>query len=160
MKIKGLVDEDFVNYRLPSMFIIAPSCSFKCEKESKSHCCQNGELAQREITELDDDAIIRRFVENPITDAVVFGGLEPMDSFDEVYSFIRKLRTEYCCECDVVIYTGYTVEECREEAWLDKLASLRNVVIKFGRYIPSDKPHYDPTLGVNLASRNQYAIRL
>ena len=159
MRIKGLVDEDFVNYRLPSMFIIAPSCSFKCEKESESHCCQNGELAQREVAELDDDAIIVRFIENPITDAIVFGGLEPMDNFNEVYSFIHKLRTEYRCEYDVVIYTGYTFVECKKADWLDKLVPLHNVIIKFGRYIPNEKPHYDPTLGVNLASGNQYAIR-
>ena len=33
MRIKFLVDEDFVNYKKPSMFIGFPSCTWKCEKE-------------------------------------------------------------------------------------------------------------------------------
>ena len=35
-----------------------------------------------------------------------------------------------------------------------------NIIIKFGRYIPNQKPHYDEVLGVNLASDNQYAERI
>ena len=31
MKIKGITDEDFVNYKYPSMFIATSICSFKCE---------------------------------------------------------------------------------------------------------------------------------
>ena len=33
MIIKQLIDEDFVNYKVPSMFIAFPRCTFKCEKE-------------------------------------------------------------------------------------------------------------------------------
>lgn len=32
MKITGLVDEDFINYKAPSMFISTSKCSFKCDK--------------------------------------------------------------------------------------------------------------------------------
>ena len=31
--LKGIIDEDFVNYRVPSMTLMFPKCSFKCEKE-------------------------------------------------------------------------------------------------------------------------------
>ena len=53
MKIKGLVDEDFVQYQKPSMFIIAPYCSFKCDKEAGCEVCQNSDLAAAPIIEID-----------------------------------------------------------------------------------------------------------
>jgi hypothetical protein len=31
------------------------------------------------------------------------------------------------------------------------------VIVKFGRFIPNQKSHYDEILGVNLVSPNQYA---
>jgi len=33
MKIVNLIDEDFCQYKKPSMFIGMPKCSFKCDKE-------------------------------------------------------------------------------------------------------------------------------
>ena len=36
MRIKGLTDEDFVNYKYPSMFIAVGNCDWKC--------CAKGEL--------------------------------------------------------------------------------------------------------------------
>ena len=33
MKITGLIEEDFVNYKVPSLFIGTSKCSFKCDKE-------------------------------------------------------------------------------------------------------------------------------
>ena len=86
MKLKFLVDEDFVNYRKPSMFIGFPRCSFKCGAEN----CQNFCLAKEPDIEIDTDDVIARFMENPITEAVVLGGLEPFDSWPEVEYFIMK----------------------------------------------------------------------
>ena len=40
---------------------------------------------------------------------------------------------------------------------IEDLLKFSNIIIKFGRYIPGQKPHYDEILGVNLASDNQYA---
>jgi len=34
MKLKFLIDEDFVNYKEPSMFIGFPNCTFKCDIDS------------------------------------------------------------------------------------------------------------------------------
>ena len=43
MKIKGLISEDFVNYKKPSMTIMFPYCiGFKCGAEY----CQNSPLAK------------------------------------------------------------------------------------------------------------------
>ena len=41
-----------------------------------------------------------------------------------------------------------------------RLSKFANVIIKFGRFIPNQKPHFDEVLGVELASPNQYAVEL
>lgn len=43
---------------------------------------------------------------------------------------------------------------------LTLLSRYKNVIVKFGRFIPNQEPHYDETLWVNLASNNQYARRI
>jgi len=35
-----------------------------------------------------------------------------------------------------------------------------NIIVKFGRFRPNQKPHFDEVLGVNLASDNQYAEKI
>lgn len=61
MKLKGLVDEDFVQYKKPSMFVIAPYCTFKCDKEAGCNVCQNSDLAAAPIIEMDDIDIWIRY---------------------------------------------------------------------------------------------------
>lgn len=154
--VRGITDEDFVNYKLPCMFIASPTCTFKCEKESGVSCCQNGSLAkQTELLNLDADAVIRRYLRNPITRAVCFGGLEPFDRVFDLLEFVSHMRIIYECEDPVVIYTGYYKEEIQKS--IDRLRKYKNIIIKFGRYIPNQEPHYDDVLGVMLASDNQYA---
>ena len=109
MIIKQLVDEDFVNYKKRAMFIGFPSCTFKCEKECGVRCCQNSALVQSSNIDVSIDVLIERYMNNPITHAVVCGGLEPMDSWDDLQCFILNFR--YYSGHDIVIYTGYTEEE-------------------------------------------------
>lgn len=158
MRIKGLVDEDFVNYKLPSMFITTCFCSFKCEKESGESCCQNSTLSREKPQFFEDDYLIQRYLMNPITKAIVFGGLEPFDQYQELFNFIALLRTEYGCHDPVVIYTGYDRAEIEGEVAM--LSGFPNVIVKFGRYIPNTKSIFDATLGVTLASENQHAEAL
>ena len=40
------------------------------------------------------------------------------------------------------------------------LKKYKNIIMKFGRYIPNKKKHYDPVLGVYLASNNQFGEKL
>ena len=155
MLLKGIVDEDFINYKVPSMFISTNTCSFKCDKESGSQVCQNSLLANHKSIDIDIDTIIKRYLKNDITGAIVFGGLEPIDQLIDVYDFIFKLRNDYQCEDPVVIYTGYEKEEIKKK--ISIFSPFRNIIIKYGRFRPGDKPHYDPILGVNLASNNQYS---
>lgn len=152
MKIKGLITEDFVNYKKASMTIIFPYCTFKCGKDY----CQNSSLAKTPIIEISIDDLVNRYINNPITEAVVMQGLEPFDSWNDLKEFVQKLR-EYNND-DIVIYTGYNKDEVSK--YIEELSVYPNIIIKFGRYIPNQEKHYDDVLGVYLISNNQYAERI
>lgn len=153
MKIKNLIDEDFVNFKVPSMFISTTKCNFKCDKECGRVVCQNSALATAPIFDIEDKKIIKRYLDNDITEAIVIGGLEPFDTWEEMYSFIWKFRQ--LSSDTIVIYTGYYPSEIAEQ--LKKLFKFKNIIIKFGRFIPNDKTRYDQVLGVTLSSSNQFA---
>ena len=94
-----------------------------------------------------------RYLNNPLTHAVVCGGLEPFDSWKELSSFISLFRG--FSNDPIIIYTGYNKEEILNCVHL--LQNFKNIIIKYGRFIP-EMPHiYDSVLGVELASNNQYA---
>jgi pyruvate-formate lyase-activating enzyme len=159
MKVKRIIDEDFTNYAYQvSMLIAMPSCTFKCEKECGARCCQNSALARAPDVEVDVEKLVLRYLRNRITRAVCFGGLEPFDSFEDVYAFADILRNKYRCGDILVIYTGYYRTEITQR--IEQLKPLGNIIVKFGRFLPNREKHYDPVLGVELASDNQYAERI
>lgn len=57
-------------------------------------------------------------MDNPITKAIVFGGLEPFDRFDEMFEFIKKFRQ--VDNSTIAIYTGYYKDEI-----VDKIRLLK-----------------------------------
>ena len=156
IKIKGIRMEDFTNYKKPSMYIAFPSCTFKCERECGQKICQNSSLVQSKTLEVDVKYIVNKYINNPITSAIVIGGLEPLDSKEDLLILISYLRTS--TQDDIIIYTGYKEEEIKNQ--LQYLRAYRNIIVKFGRFIPNQQPHYDDVLGVMLASDNQYAERI
>lgn len=158
MITKGIIFEDFVNYKVPCMTIEMPYCSFKCDKECGEQVCQNGPLANAPNKGYNINALIEFYQMNPITRAVCFQGLEPFDSFDDLRDFIFEFRNCYSINDDIVIYTGYNKHEIENQ--LAELKQFPNIVVKFGRYIPQQPPIYDEVLGLELASPNQYAERI
>ena len=158
MKVKGIVWEDFVNYKVPCMTIEMPVCSFKCDKEFGCTICQNSALALAPTIEYDNAEIIKAYRANPIARAVCFQGLEPFDTFDDLHNFIFAFRECFSLKDDIIIYTGYNKDEIENQ--LIQLKRFSNIIVKFGRYIPSQQPVYDEILGVELASPNQYAERI
>lgn len=159
MIIKQLRDEDFTNYKLPSMVIGFPSCTFKCEKEcSCKGMCQNSELAKSPNIEISAKDIVARYNSSPISQALVCGGLEPFDSETSLLELMFTFREK--SSDPIVIYTGYYKEEISEYIYKSICKYIPNVIIKWGRYIPNQKPHYDEVLGVYLASDNQYAEKI
>ena len=157
--LKGIIDEDFVNYRVPSMTLMFPKCSFKCEKEYGERFCQNSSLVKEPNVTVSLESIYNRYVNNPITEAIVLQGLEPMDSFGDVIALLYYFRYFKKCKDDIVIYTGYKKDEIPKV--IEEInRNYQNIIIKFGRYVPNQEPHYDEVLGVNLASDNQYAEKI
>lgn len=153
MQIKFLVDEDFVNYKKPSMFIGFPHCTFKCDRECGEEVCQNSPLVRQPNIDVEIEDIVKRYMENPITEAVVIGGLEPFDDFRNLWDLVKLLRM-YTLD-DIVIYTGYKEHEV--DLYACYLSMFPNIIIKFGRFIPHSSPRFDEILGIELQSDNQYA---
>ena len=153
MEIKGLISEDFVNYKKPSMTIMFPRCTFKCNEV----LCQNSPLAKENSINIEITDIVNRYLNNPITEAIVMQGLEPFDSWDDLLELVKQTRNSGCDD-DIVIYTGYYKEEIADK--IHVLSEYKNIVVKFGRYIPGQERHYDEVLGVYLASDNQHAERI
>jgi DNA gyrase/topoisomerase IV subunit B len=79
-----------------------------------------------------------------------------MDSFGDLIEFVRLFREK--SDDDIVIYTGYYKEEI--EDYINQLKQYKNIIVKFGRYIPDEEKHRDSVLEVNLASNNQYAEKI
>lgn len=160
MRVKTVIDEDFTNYKKPSMFIGTVSCSGKCciEAGIPLSVCQNDGWRSCAPIAIDDHDLYRRYSQNPITKAVVFGGLEPFEQFDELLHFLDIMRNYYKCKDDVVIYTGYYPAEIKDK--LRSLSTYENIIVKFGRFVPDKPKRYDEVLGITLASGNQYAVTL
>lgn len=138
------------------MFIIFPKCSFKCDKEANYEICQNSHLAKEPIINYSVDKIVERYKTNPITKAIVCGGLEPFDTLDDLTNLISTIRR--ASDDDIIIYTGYKEEEIFPVVE-NLISKYKNIIIKYGRYIPNQESKYDKILGITLASNNQYAVR-
>lgn len=119
--------------------------------------CQNSPIAQLPTIDIPNEEIFRRYVSDPITQAIVIGGLEPLLQEEEVLSLVEYFRSHDCMD-DIVIYTGYYRHEVLP--FIDKLCVFENIIVKFGRFIPYKNKRYDAVLGVDLASDNQYAERI
>ena len=155
MLIKDIVDENYQDYKKPSMLIATSTCDWKCCRESgcDNSICQNSSIALQKTIDIPDEKIVERYMNNPLTHAVVVGGLEPFLQFDELLSLVGKFRE--VTNDDIVIYTGYYESEVAD--LIPLLAEFENIIIKFGRFIPNDESRYDEVLGITLSSKNQYA---
>lgn len=156
IRLKDVRLEDFCNYKVPSMFLITCFCDWKCCKEQDLDIsiCQNSPLVSSPIKEFKIGSLYNFYINADIPKAIIFGGLEPLQQADEVLSFIKYFRDKGCSD-DMVIYTGYTEEEVTRD--YPEFLKINNIVLKFGRFVPNQKEHFDEVLGINLASNNQYA---
>lgn len=152
MIVKDILWGDAVNYRVISLTIMFPYCTFKCGEIN----CQNSALAQEKNVDVSIPDLVQQYIKDDMCEAVVMQGLEPLDSFNDVCEFISELR-KYSND-PVVIYTGYYAVEVKK--YIEELQKYPNIIVKFGRYIPNQKPHRDEILDVDLASDNQYAKKI
>lgn len=158
MRIKNIIHEDFVNYKKASMFINMGTCDFKCARDGgfDKSVCQNSTLAHTPDIDISDNTIIQWYIENPITEAIVVGGMEPFTYWEDLKIFIKSFREKSSDE--IIIYTGYYPHEILEQ--LLELTKYENIILKFGRFILNAEKKFDNVLGVELASNNQYAYHL
>lgn len=159
MKIYGLKPNDVVNYRLPSLFVGMGTCNWKCCVEAglDKSICQNSELATSPRRDVPADELCSIYNASSIDEAIVIGGLEPLDDIDGLLELIEVFDKR--CVGDIVIYTGYTEDEKQDVIVKKILPLIKNncLIVKFGRFVPGQEKHLDTTLGVKLASDNQYA---
>ena len=72
MKIKGITDECFTDYKEPVMYIAFPFCSFKCDIENGCALCQNGALTKEPIIEISkEDIDTQKRITNDIIDELL-----------------------------------------------------------------------------------------
>ena len=157
MQIKNIIQEDFSNYKTCSMFIGFPSCTWKCERDcGRKGLCQNAVLATSPSIEISVEDLLNLYLSNPLSHALVCGGLEPFDSWIDLVELVTRFREK--TDDPIVIFTGYNKEEIKHK--VHDLSLFKNIIVKFGRFIPDQEPHYDEILGISLASQNQYAERI
>jgi hypothetical protein len=139
------------------MLVGFPSCNWKCEKEcGKKGLCQNAALATSPSIETSAEKIVDLYMSNSLSHALVCGGLEPFDSWTDLYELVEKFRSK--TDDPVIIFTGYNKSEV--SSFISDLKQFSNIIIKFGRFVPDQENHYDEILGISLASPNQYAERI
>ena len=163
MRVRKLLTERFQDYKVPSMYLAACFCDWKCCPD-KPYVCQNNPVTKLPVTDIPDDEILDAYLADPITEAIVIAGLEPLLQVREVASLIRR-AVERDVRTTFVIYTGYTKDEAKYIGFFDELKATGfgsgvDVIMKYGRYIPDRQPHFDEVLGVDLASDNQYGERV
>lgn len=149
MLVKTILPEDYVNYKKPALFISSSRCDGNCPN------CQNQFLKDQTTLNIDNKRLVKLFIDNPLTEAIVLAGLDPFASFEDTLEFYKELRKE-SPTTTVVIYTGQYPTQLERE--INSLVSIGGpLIIKFGDYREGDKPHFDELLGIELASDNQYA---
>ena len=158
MRLKGIIDYDTVNYKEPCLTLLFNYCNFKCDKLNGCQVCQNSTLAREPDIEVSGEQIWRMYEENPLTKAFCFQGLEPFDSFMDLIDIIKFIRKEKQCNDPIVIYTGYNQGE--DFLVEESLKCFTNIIVKWGRFILGDEPHFDEILGVKLSSNNQYGEKI
>lgn len=159
MKLKGIIDCDFNNYKDPVLTLEMPICDFKCDRLNHCLVCQNSQLANEPDIDVSFEKIWELYQANPLTKGFCLQGLEPLDSYSDVCAFIAFIRIKMACQDPIIIYTGYTKQE--QELFYHFMKNYyNNIIIKWGRYLINNAAHYDAILGVWLASDNQYAERI
>ena len=159
MIVKLVKQDDFVQYKKPCVVVCFPNCTWKCCTEAgiPTSVCQNQEMCGLKDIDITPEDVYNLYKESLFAVSICCSGLEPMLQFDDVLSLLKYFR-EHDCDADFVIYTGYYRHEIEDK--IEQLAKYKNVIVKFGRFIPNQEKHYDEVLGVWLASDNQYAERI
>ena len=137
------------NYKKIGLYVaLGITCTWKCEDCINIHY---KDIHPRHHT--NSYELINSYLSNPLLSSLILSGLEPFDSFDSMLVLIENFRK--FTKDDIVIFTGYTEEELFNK--INLIKNYNNIIIKFGRYMPSKPPVFDNILGIHLISDNQFA---
>ncbi len=159
MIVKDIIDVGFQDYYKPYTFIATAVCDWKCCREQgvDISICQNCEIAKQKGIDISIKKIYKMYINNPISKAIVIGGLEPFLQYEDIFSLIKYFR-KHGCKDDIVIYTGYYLDEI--ETQINNLKKFDNIIIKEGRFLLNSEQKFDEVLKVNLNSKNQRGIKI
>ena len=147
---------DLVNYKDPTFMIASGiSCTFKCERECGERVCQTHPRLKEEVINYTISNAIWRYDRQSLSTSITFQGLEPLDNIIQLIWFLVEFRKNH--NDKVIIWTGYTEDECEPFINLLKELNISNIIIKFGRYVPNKESHFDELLGVILSNPEQYS---
>lgn len=140
------------------MFLTTCFCNWKCCTEIGADICmcQNSPAYDSPIVNKRNEALVKKYLKNDITKSIVFGGFEPMLQFDEMLELVKCFRSK--TDDIIVIFTGFRENEIADK--IEQLKQFKNIIVKFGRYRPGEKPHRDEVLGVDLANDEQHAVKI
>ncbi len=155
--VKG-IETTFTDYKECGLKIATPSCTFKCCREQgmSDFSCGNYALESSEPIPITITHLLGYF-DTRIHKCLIFGGLEPFDTYDDMYNIIDAFVEVYE-DCPIIIYSGYMPNEVDYKTRnLKKSFPNTKFIVKYGRYIPNMMPKKDELLGVTLVSGNQFA---
>lgn len=151
LRINGVVAESVVDGPGIRYVIFVQGCPHRCEgcHNPQTHDFSGGFIA-------DEKAILREIGENPLLNGVTFSGGEP---FSQSAPLVRMAQSIHEMSLDVMVYSGYTLEQLRERAREDMaISALLNQtdILVDGPFILAER---DLTLDFR-GSRNQRIIHM
>lgn len=122
----------------------------------RCHGCFNQHLKSMPVSTIDSDDLLNRIQSDPFSEGIICAGLEWLDGqYDEAYCLLSGALAR---GMKAMLYTRLYIEQISE--LYPALMKLSGLYIKCGPY---SKPSADPThksMGVPLASKNQYIIQI
>ncbi len=141
---KGIEDERLGDAPFIGALLIAPTCTLQCPM------CFHNDLKRQEPFISTSNRLIERIKSNPFHEGIIFGGLEWSDTPEELTQMVLAALE---ADLKVMIYTGRSEEHFQQ--YLPDLLHLP-IWIKFGRYDVTLQSQTHYSMGIKLASTNQY----
>ena len=145
---KGIIHERAEDAPFMGALIIATSCSNGCKD------CFNQYLKTAKTYVNTADGIITEVKQNAFNDGIILGGLERSEQPEEAIELIRCATANGLA---VMLYTGLTEEGLYHRIPREDLVGC---LVKFGAYDNTCLSDNYSSLGVKLASTNQYVKRI
>jgi organic radical activating enzyme len=146
IKYKGIIHERVEDAPFVGALIIADRCSRNCKN------CFNESLKSKTSIENTAYEIIKEVKSNPFNNGIILSGLEWTEQKDDLIELVSLAKRS---RLQVMIHTGLT-----EESFFRILDRniFENCYIKFGEYEEHLSSNIHESMGVRLASSNQYIV--